>query len=72
MHALALFGPVACDEAPVGSDVDLDRDTLLGLGVVGLSEGMQSLLGREVRLTSAAQMPPEFRQRIALDLLRVF
>jgi uncharacterized protein len=76
VQGLALFGSMARDEARADSDVDLlvdlDRDTTLGFGIVGLRDELRRLLGREVGLTFAARVPPEFRQRIAPDLVRVF
>ena len=59
VHGLALFGSVARDEARADSDVDLlvdlNRDTTLGFGVVGLREELRTLLGRDVGLTFAAR-----------------
>lgn len=76
VRGLALFGSVARGEARPDSDVDLlvdlDRETTLGLGIVGLRDGLGRLLGREVGLTFAARLRPGFRERIARDLVRVF
>ncbi|MGD9509062.1 MAG: nucleotidyltransferase family protein [Geminicoccaceae bacterium] len=73
---LALFGSVARGEARADSDVDLlvelDQDTKLGFRVVGLQDDLRRLLGREVGLTFAQQLRPEFRERIAPDLAPVF
>ena len=77
VRGLALFGSVARGEARSDSDVDLlvelDPDTTLGFGVVGLRDELQRLLGREVGLTFAGgQLRPEFRERIVSDLVQVF
>ena len=76
VRGLALFGSVARGEARPDSDVDLlvelDRDTTLGFGVVRLRDELQHLLGREVGLSFASRAAPEFRRRIAPDLVRVF
>lgn len=76
VRGLALFGSVARGEARHDSDVDLlvelDRDTKLGFGVVGLRDELQRLLGREVGLSFASRAAPGFRRRIAPDLVRVF
>ena len=76
VRGLALFGSVARGEARPDSDVDLlvelDQDTKLGFRVVGLQDDLRRLLGREVGLTFAGQLRPEFRARIASDLVPVF
>lgn len=77
VRGLALFGSVARGEARPDSDVDLlvelEQDTELGFRVVGLQDDLRRVLGREVGLTFAgAQLRPEFRERIARDLVRVF
>lgn len=77
VRGLALFGSVARGEARPDSDVDLlvelDGDTTLGFGVVGLRDELQRLLGREVGLTFAGgQLRPGFRERTARDLVQVF
>ena len=76
VRGLALFGSVARGEARSDSDVDLlvdlDPDAKLGFGVVGLRDDLQRLLGREVGLSFASRAAPEFRRRIAPDLVRVF
>ena len=77
VRGLALFGSVARGEARPDSDVDLlvelDHDTKLGFGVVGLQDDLARLLGREVGLTFAGgQLRPKFRKRIAQDLVQVF
>ncbi|MFZ1431577.1 MAG: nucleotidyltransferase domain-containing protein [Geminicoccaceae bacterium] len=76
VRGLTLFGSVARDEARPDSDVDLlvelDQDTKLGFRVVGLQDDLRRLLGRDVGLTFAGQLRPEFRARIAGDLVPVF
>ncbi len=76
VRGLALFGSVARGEARPDSDIDLlvelDQDTKLGFRVVGLQDDLRRLLGREVGLTFAGQLRPEFRARIAADLVPVF
>ena len=76
VRGLALFGSVARGEARPDSDVDLlvelDQDTKLGFRVVGLQDDLRRLLGRDVGLTFAGQLRPEFRARIAPDLVPVF
>ena len=77
VRGLALFGSVARGEARPDSDVDLlvelEQDTKLGVRVVSLQEDLRRLLGREVGLTFAGrQLRPEFRERIARDLVQVF
>jgi predicted nucleotidyltransferase len=77
VRGLALFGSVARGEARSDSDVDLlvdlDPDTKLGFRVVSLQDDLRRLLGREVGLTFAGgQLWPEFRERIARDLVPVF
>ena len=76
VRGLALFGSVARGEARPDSDVDLlvelDPDTTLAFGVVSLQDDLARLLGREVGLTFAGQLRPEFRARIAADLVPVF
>ena len=77
VRRVALLVSGARGEARPDSDVDLlvelDHDTKLGFGVVGLQDDLARLLGREVGLTFAGgQLRPEFRRRIARDLVRVF
>ena len=76
VRGLALFGSVARGEARVDSDVDLlvelNQDTKLGFRVVGLQDDLRRLVGREVGLTFARQIRPEFGNRIAPDLVPVF
>jgi predicted nucleotidyltransferase len=72
IRGLSLFGSVARDEALPESDVDLlvdlDSQTELGFGVVGLRDD----LDRRVGLSFVSRLRPELRQRIERDLVRVF
>ena len=76
VRGLGLFGSVACGEARPESDVDLlvdlDRESPLGFGVVGLSEELHRLLGRPVGLAFVSRLRPEMRARVERDLVRVF
>ena len=71
VRGLALFGSVARGDSDVDLLIDLDRQATLGFGIVRLREELRSLLGREVGLSFASRIAPEFRRRIAPDLVRL-
>ena len=76
VRRLGLFGSVARGEARPYSDVDLlvdlDRDSPLGFGIVGLGEELHRLLGRPVGLAFASRLRPEMRARVERELIRIF
>ena len=76
VRGLGLFGSMARGEARPDSDVDLlvdlDQESSLGFGVVGLRDELDLLLGRPVGLAFLSRLPPEVLARVERDLVRVF